>query len=68
MILKTVINNIIGAYVPHTYDYVTSDGAIVSIIPNGISGVDIEYLGALVLLAITIYCIFRLVGVLVNGK
>lgn len=63
MTIKDIIINIIGNYVPIVYE---SNGD--TIIPSGISGVDITWLCSFVLLALTLYCIFRIVGTLINGK
>ena len=59
---KDLVSSIIGEYEP--VSYTTSNGAI--IIPNGLAGVDFTYVGALALLLIGVFCVFRLCGALIK--
>lgn len=61
--LKLLISNLIGAYQPVEYQI---DGGL-TVIPSGMAGVDWEWLGALLLFMLSFYCIFRLVGVILNA-
>lgn len=55
--LKAVIVDLFGSYVPVTY----SDGTI-DIIPSGLAGVDFEWLAGVLLFALSLYCVFRILG------
>lgn len=57
MSLKSIIIDLFGSYVPITY----SDGSI-DIIPDGLSGVDFEWLAGVFLFAMSFYCVFRILG------
>lgn len=66
--IKTVIASLFGSYVPITYDILASDGAVCSVIPDGLSGVDWLWLGGFSLFALTFYCTMRIVGGILSGK
>lgn len=61
---------ILGEYEPPTYDLIyqiTDDTTIVQhVIPDGAAGLDWQYVICGVLLVITIYSVFRLLGVLLE--
>lgn len=61
--LKLLVSNLIGAYQPVEYQI---DGGL-TVIPSGMAGVDWEWLGALFLFMLSFYCIFKLVGVILNA-
>ena len=61
--LKVLLTNLIGAYQPVVYQI---DGGL-SVIPSGMAGVDWAWLGALLLFMLTLYCVFRTVGVILNA-
>lgn len=61
--LKELLSNLIGAYDPVVYQL--DNGT--SVIPDGMSGVDWEYLGALLLFIVSFYCVMKLVGVIINA-
>lgn len=56
------MNSVFGQYTPNTYTVITSDGAIQTIIPAGLSGVDFRYVGSVFIFGIFLYCILRIVG------
>ena len=64
--LYTWIISVLGSYEPVTYQtwvYCGEEGyKAVSVIPNGIAGVDWLYLAQVAVLCITIYCFFKLLG------
>lgn len=56
--IKTLIVSLFGTYVPNTY--VNSDS--ISVIPNGLSGVDIVWVSGFILFSITLVCVFKIIG------
>lgn len=58
--MRSVIYDLFGVYTP-VY-YTDSDG--IDIIPSGMAGVDWTWVAGVILFAITLYCVFRLVGVI----
>lgn len=60
--IKSLITSIIGTYTPVTY--LDSNGT--EVIPNGLAGVDFSYFGSILVLVISIYSVFRLIGVLLK--
>lgn len=60
--LKSLVVNFIGLYQPNTY--IDND---VEIIPSGLAGVDIPWLMSALLFGLSFYCVFRLVGVILNA-
>lgn len=69
------VQSILGEYEPIKYTLTQgvagTDGNIAritsNVIPNGLAGVNIEYLVTACLLLIVIYSVFRLMGVLLQG-
>lgn len=59
--IKEVITQLFGQYVP--IFYTVGDDMI---IPAGASGVDWTFIAGVLLFALTLYCVFRIVGVLLN--
>lgn len=60
--ITNLIESLFGAYVP--ISYVNADG--VSVIPDGLSGVNPVWVFGAFLFALTFYSVFRLVGVLLD--
>lgn len=60
--LKTYLLDLIGQYNPPTYLSGETE-----IIPDGIAGIDIPWLMSALLLGLSFYCVFRLVGVIINA-
>lgn len=56
--MQDLIVSLFGEYNPITYVDVND----VSIIPNGLAGVDWVYLTGVLLFALTLYCVFRCIG------
>lgn len=56
--MYNLIQQLFGVYTPITY----TDGSGVSVVPSGMAGVDWTFLSGVLLFAITLYCVFRLVG------
>lgn len=56
--IKSLIISLFGSYVPNTY--VNADS--VSVIPDGLSGVDIVWLSGFILFSITLVCVFKIIG------
>lgn len=61
--LKSLLIELIGVYTPVTY---TLDGEY-DIIPSGASGLDWPWIAAAFLFGLSFYCVFRLVGVIINA-
>lgn len=68
--IKTLIESILGVYEPvmtdiysltEPYEYIGSQVA------NGASGVDWVYIAGILMLALTLYCVFRIIGSLFNA-
>lgn len=51
------LQNVFGTYTPITY---TENG--IDIIPSGMSGVDWQYVGAVVTFLVITVCVFRTIG------
>lgn len=63
------VEGVLGTYVPNTYDIsqvVGEDEVTQTIIPSGLAGVDWRYIFTGVLLCITIWSVFRLLGILLE--
>lgn len=64
--LKSALGSIFGEYTPNTYTQVVinADGTTESyeIVPDGLAGVDWEWIGGLFLFGIMLYCLLRLLG------
>lgn len=60
--IKSLIAELFGTYVPIMY--FDADGN--SIIPAGLAGVDLVFCAGVLLFAITFYCVFRLIGAILN--
>lgn len=56
--MKSLLVQIFGSYEPITY----TDANGVSVIPDGLSGVDWVFLVGAFLFGLTLYCVFRLIG------
>lgn len=61
--LKVLVVNLIGAYQP--VEYTLSDGS--TVIPAGFAGCDWVFIASVGLLCLSIYCVFKLVGVILNA-
>ena len=59
--MRDIIIQLFGVYTPITY----SDGNI-DIIPDGMAGVDWIFISGVVLFALSLYCVFRIIGVIFN--
>lgn len=57
-----LLRDIFGTYTPITY--VTENGE--TIIPSGISGVNIEYIVGVAIFLIAFYSLFRIIGALIT--
>lgn len=67
--MRDLIANIFGTYTPPTnVTYVVVDGVTqtVNVIPAGVAGVDWQWLAGVGLFAIVLYCLLRMVGVLLG--
>lgn len=56
--MRDIILSLFGTYNPVTY----TDGNSVAVIPNGVAGVDWVWLSGVLLFALTLYCVFRVLG------
>jgi hypothetical protein len=64
--MKEVLLTIFGVYEPLTGPTLTATGEIVQTVIPGMAGVDWPYIAAVALFALTLYCFFRLLGVLLK--
>lgn len=66
--MKDLVINIFGSYEPIYTDVVTTDGAIQSVVASGAAGVDWVYVAGVAIFALTLFCVFRIIGsVIKNG-
>lgn len=69
--IVSVIRSIFGTYSPIVYnDYVTNSAGeplLVSRVPDGLAGVDIEYLACVLLFGLCVYCLFKIIGAVISG-
>lgn len=56
--MRDIIISLFGTYTPVTYTDVND----IAVIPDGLSGVDWPFVSGVLLFAITLYCVFRIVG------
>lgn len=56
--MRDLILSLFGNYTPVTY----TDGNNVAVIPDGLAGVDLVWFSGVLLFAITLYCVFRILG------
>lgn len=61
--LKGLLTNLIGLYQPNTYQI---DGDY-EVIADGLAGVDLPWVLSALLFGLSLYCVFRLVGVIINA-
>lgn len=61
--LKSLIIALFGSYSPIYY----TDANGVDIIPYGISGVDFEWIAGVFLFALTLYCVFKIIGGIISN-
>ena len=64
------IASILGEYNPVTYEVysVAGDTEVINeVIPAGLAGVDWQYIVTALFLLLTVYSVFRLLGVLLQG-
>lgn len=54
---RNFLTSLFGSYVPVTYQYGGE-----SIIPDGLAGVDFQYLGRVLIFAILLWSLLRLIG------
>lgn len=55
--IRSLIVDIFGSYVPYTYSISGED-----VIPAGMAGVDWPWISGAVFFGITLYCVFRIIG------
>lgn len=64
--LKAALYSIFGEYTPNTYTQVivNADGTTESfeVVPDGLAGVDWEWVGGVFLFSVMLYCLLRLLG------
>lgn len=69
--MANILANLFGTYSPTTYNIVQefSDGTTVttSVIPSGLAGVDVPYLCGVALFGLTLYCLLRIIGAVINN-
>lgn len=66
--IKDIVFSILGEYTPVMTDSYTTDGMFNgSVVASGAAGVDWPFIGGLVLLALTLYCVFRIIGAVMNN-
>lgn len=69
--VKDLIESLFGSYVPVSYEsYLElSDGTVqsVEVIPGGFAGVDWGWISGVLLFAISLYCIFKIIGGLLKN-
>lgn len=66
--MKDIIINIFGEYTPVYTDSYTTDGVFNgTVVASGAAGVDWTYIGGVVLFAISLYCVFRIIGSLIKN-
>lgn len=56
--LRNLMIDLFGSYTPVVY----TDANDIDIIPDGLSGVDFLWLGGFLLFALTLFCVFKLIG------
>lgn len=56
--MKQLILDLFGTYEPVSY----LDADSVSVIPSGVSGLDWPWIAGVGLFALTLYCVFRILG------
>lgn len=64
--MLSILESLFGTYTPVTYESVSSTGALIEVIPNGLSGVDWPYILGVFLFAICLYSVFRILGVILS--
>lgn len=66
--LKELIETIFGVYEPVTYNtYVVTDATqgtyeLINVVPDGISGVDWQWIGGFLIFLVFLFCVLRLLG------
>ena len=74
--IRSWLASILGTYSPVTYEEVVlvpdvaNGGALTRTftrVADGLAGVDYEYIFTALLLLVTVYCVFRLLGVLLSA-
>lgn len=66
--IKNIVFQILGDYTPVMTDSYTTDGAFLGTeVAFGMAGVDWPFIAGCVLLALTLYCVFRIIGSVINN-
>lgn len=65
MSIRDFLISILGEYTPVSYIYSVSEDTVISVIPDGLAGVDWLYVGTLALVVVVIYCVFKCIGGLI---
>ena len=60
--LKEIFNIFVGEYVPITY----TDSNNISVVADGLAGIDWAWVMSSILLIIGIYSIFRIIGIVIS--
>lgn len=60
--LKEILNVFIGSYEPITY--VNAEG--ISVIPEGLAGVDFGWIAGALIVILGVYSIFRVIGIVIS--
>ena len=64
--MKSVIEAIFGTYVPVTYTEYLPDGTAISVIPDGLGGVDWAYVLGVLGFFVVLYCVLRILGSVIS--
>ena len=64
--MKEIMKSIFGVYTPVTVQQVAADGTTYEQALTGMAGVDWPYVGGVLLFAIIVYCLFRILGVILK--
>lgn len=73
--MKSILYSLFGNYTPNTYEVTTSvtnaEGitttTVADVIPDGLAGVDLEFISGVFLFGIALYCTYRLIGMALGG-
>lgn len=65
MSIRDFLISILGEYNPVSYIYSVSEDTVLSVIPDGLAGVDWLYVGTLALLLVVIFCVLKCLGGLI---
>lgn len=64
MALRDFMHTFFGPYVPISY----TDATGTNVVPAGLAGVDLEYVLSVCVFSLVVYSLFRLLGILFQGK